>query len=92
MEKKIDEMIDNFVDKKEIIIKQIDSIEDEVLYDILFSRYIEKRLLRKLHLIWSIHLDRHCDYMEKHYKRSKKIRLFILTRKHVIECHIYNLI
>lgn len=48
MEKKIDEMIDNFVDKKEIIIKQIDSIEDEVLYDILFSRYIEKKTFEKI--------------------------------------------
>ena len=48
MEKKIDEMIDEFVDKKEIIIKQIDSIEDEVLYDILFSRYIEKKTFEKI--------------------------------------------
>lgn len=48
MEKKMDEMIDEFVDKKEIIIKQIDSIEDEVLYDILFSRYIEKKTFEKI--------------------------------------------
>ena len=48
MEKKIDEMIAEFVDKKEIIIKQIDSIEDEVLYDILFSRYIEKKTFEKI--------------------------------------------
>ncbi len=87
MEKKIDEMIDNFVDKKEIIIKQIDSIEDEVLYDILFSRYIEKKTFEKI-----------ASDMEYSFRQTlrlhgkalqafeKKIRLFILTRKHVIEC------
>lgn len=48
MEKKLDEMIDDYVDKKEIIIKQIDRMEDEVLYEILFSRYIEKKTFEKI--------------------------------------------
>lgn len=43
MERKIDGMVDEFVDKKEKIIQQIDSMEDENTYNILFARYIEKK-------------------------------------------------
>ena len=43
MEQKIDKMIDDYVDKKEKIIKQIESIEDENLYDVLFLKYIAKK-------------------------------------------------
>lgn len=43
MERKIDGMVDELVDKKEKIIKQIDSMEDENTYNILFARYIEKK-------------------------------------------------
>lgn len=43
MERNIDSMIDAYVDKKNLIIAQIDSIEDEDCYNILFSRYIEKK-------------------------------------------------
>ena len=40
MEEKINGMIDNYVDTKEKIINQIESIEDENLYNILFLKYI----------------------------------------------------
>lgn len=43
MERKIDGMVDELVDKKEKIIQQIDSMEDENTYNILFARYIEKK-------------------------------------------------
>ena len=43
MERKIDGMEDELVDKKEKIIQQIDSMEDENTYNILFARYIEKK-------------------------------------------------
>ncbi len=43
MERKIDGMVDELVDKKEKIIHQIDSMEDENTYNILFARYIEKK-------------------------------------------------
>lgn len=43
MERKIDGMVDEIVDKKEKIIQQIDSMEDENTYNILFARYIEKK-------------------------------------------------
>lgn len=43
MEQEINSMIDNYIDIKEKIIKQIDSIEEENLYNILFLRYIEKK-------------------------------------------------
>ncbi len=37
-------MIDGYVEKKNVIISQIDSMDDENVYNILFARYIEKRL------------------------------------------------
>ena len=43
MDRKIDGMVDELVDKKEKIIQQIDSMEDENTYNILFARYIEKK-------------------------------------------------
>ena len=43
MEREIDKMIDSYSDKRKHIIGQIDSMEDENSYDILFSRYIEKK-------------------------------------------------
>lgn len=43
MEHNLDKMIDDYVEKKNVIISQIDSMEDEVTYGILFSRYIEKK-------------------------------------------------
>lgn len=43
MERKIDGMVDELADKKEKIIQQIDSMEDENTYNILFARYIEKK-------------------------------------------------
>lgn len=43
MERNLDRMIDEYIDKKNTIIGQIDSIEDEDYYNVLFSRYIEKK-------------------------------------------------
>lgn len=43
LEKNLDETIDKYVDLKNRIIGQIDSMEDEITYNILFSRYIEKK-------------------------------------------------
>lgn len=43
MEKDIDRTIDEYRDKKCKIISQIDGMEDENYYNILFSRYIEKK-------------------------------------------------
>ena len=48
MEEKLNEMVDEYVDKKEMIISQIDNMEDETYYDILFSRYIEKKTFEKI--------------------------------------------
>ena len=48
MERKLDEMIDDYVDKKQTIISQIEKIEEETYYDILFSRYIEKKTFEKI--------------------------------------------
>ena len=43
MERNLDKMIDEYIEKKNLIIGQIDGIENEDYYNILFSRYIEKK-------------------------------------------------
>lgn len=48
MEEKLDKLIDEYVDKKNLIISQIDKIENEIYYDILFARYIEKKTFEKI--------------------------------------------
>lgn len=48
MEKKIDSLIDEYVDKKNLIVSQIDSMENETYYEILFARYIEKKTFEKI--------------------------------------------
>ena len=48
MEEKLDKLIDEFVDKKNLIISQIDKNENETYYEILFARYIEKKTFEKI--------------------------------------------
>lgn len=48
MERKLDKLIDTYVDKKNHIISQIDGVEDEMLYNILFARYIERKTFEKI--------------------------------------------
>ena len=48
MEEKLDKLIDEFVDKKNLIISQIDKIDNESYYEILFARYIEKKTFEKI--------------------------------------------
>lgn len=43
LEQNLDALIDEYVDKKNLIISQIDSMEDEMFYTVLFSRYVEKK-------------------------------------------------
>lgn len=43
MERKIDSLIDEYVNKRNTIIGQIDSMEDTNTYNILFARYIEQK-------------------------------------------------
>lgn len=48
MEEKLDAIIDEYVDKKELIISQIERLEEKVYYEILFERYIEKHTFEKI--------------------------------------------
>lgn len=48
LERKIDALVDEYADKREKIISQIDSIDDECLYNVLFARYIEKKTFEKI--------------------------------------------
>lgn len=48
LENNLDKMIDEYLVKKERIIAQIDTMEEESVYQILFSRYIEKKTFEKI--------------------------------------------
>lgn len=48
LEYKLDVIIDEYVDKKNLIISQIDSMDNELHYEILFARYIEKKTFEKI--------------------------------------------
>ena len=50
MEQQLDALIDRFVDKKTHIVAQIDAMEDEVQYQVLFARYIERKTFEKIAL------------------------------------------
>ncbi len=43
MERNIDALVDEYIIKRGKIVSQIDSMEDENVYNVLFSRYIEKK-------------------------------------------------
>ena len=47
-EQELDEITDLYIDKKSIIISQIDQIDDETHYEILFSRYVERKTFEKI--------------------------------------------
>lgn len=48
MEEDLDRIIDEYVDKKNAIIEQIDKMENEVSYGVLFARYIEKKTFERI--------------------------------------------
>lgn len=48
MEEKLNILIDEYVKKKNEIISQIENIEDEISYEILFARYIEKKTFERI--------------------------------------------
>lgn len=48
LEQKIDDLVDEFVDKRTKIISQIDGMENEAMYNILFARYVEKKTFEKI--------------------------------------------
>lgn len=48
MENEIDMLADRYIDNKRIIISQIDSMADEMTYQILFSRYVEQKTFEKM--------------------------------------------
>ena len=48
MENEIDMLVDRYIDNKRIITSQIDSMSDEMTYQILFSRYVEQKTFEKM--------------------------------------------
>jgi hypothetical protein len=48
MENEIDMLVDRYIDNKRIIISQIDTMSDEMTYQILFSRYVEQKTFEKM--------------------------------------------
>lgn len=89
MERKIDGMVDELVDKKEKIIQQIDSMEDENTYNILFARYIEKKtfevIATEMKYSWRQVVRLHGTALKQF---EKKYGEGYLNEQNVIECHI----
>ena len=48
MEESLADMIDEYIRKKDVIVSQIDGIENEEHYSLLFSRYVEKKTFEKI--------------------------------------------
>lgn len=48
LERDLDALVDEYVDKKAKIIGQIQKMDDELLYTVLFSRYVEKKTFEKI--------------------------------------------
>lgn len=87
IERKIDGMVDELVDKKEKIIQQIDSMEDENTYTILFSRYIERKtfevIATEMKYSWRQVVRLHGTALKQFEKKYGEGYL-----NDVIECHI----
>lgn len=48
LENEVNDCIDKFYNKRSMIIAQIDSMENEMHYQVLFSRYIERKTFEKI--------------------------------------------
>lgn len=48
LERKTDRLVDEYVDKRKRIIEQIDDMDDKVIYEILFARYIEQKTFERI--------------------------------------------
>lgn len=81
LEQKIDKLIDAFVDKKEIIISQIDGMEDDTHYEVLFLRYVKRETFEKiacdvgfsLRQIIRIHGEALREFEKKYSETYKKL-------------------
>lgn len=74
LEKNLDELIDSYVDKRNLIISQIENMENETYYEILFSRYVEKKKLEQI----SVDMD----YTFRHTTRLHGLALQEFERKY----------
>lgn len=48
LERNINKLVDEFAEKRKKIIEQIDSMEDEVIYGLLYARYIEQKTFERI--------------------------------------------
>ena len=48
LECELDALIDDYTDKKSKIIEQIQNMDDELLYSVIFSRYVERKTFEKI--------------------------------------------
>lgn len=48
MENELDGIIDNYIDKKNKIIKEIEDVGEYVYYEVLFSKYVEYKTFEEI--------------------------------------------
>lgn len=71
MEESLDKLIDKYIDVKNKIIEQIEQINNEDYYTVLFLRYVRKFTFEKLQMKQAGAGDKYIEYMLKHYKPLK---------------------
>ena len=86
LENEVNDCIDKFSNKRRIIIEQIDNMENDIHYQLLFSRYIEHKTFEKIaddngysvRQIIRIHGDALVEFEKKYCS---------CYQEDVIECH-----
>ena len=48
LERKLDDLVDVYTVKRAKIVRQIESMDDSVIYNVLFARYIEKKTFERI--------------------------------------------
>lgn len=81
MEKNLDKIIDDFTEKKQKIISQIDSMENENVYNVLFLITLKRNRLKRFLWKWIIHTDKRFGFMEKHCVNLKKNSVMNICKK-----------
>ena len=72
LERKIDALVDEYADKRDKIISQIDSMDDEVIYNVLFARYIEKKTFERIAADMTYSFRQICRIHNKALKEFEK--------------------
>ena len=72
LERKLDDLVLLYTNKRLKIISQIDAMDDEVIYNVLFSRYIEKKTFERIAADMTYSFRQICRIHNKALKEFEK--------------------